>query len=77
MHLEDTIVMYGVYNAETLEKLVDTVWIMHNNTNSNEKLFAGDFISVFRWYINQRGVQHYTVNTLLYLRTLREKYIKM
>ena len=70
MHLEDTMVMNGVYNTEILEKLVSTVHIMHNNTTPKEKLFAGDFSSAFTWYMNQRGVQHYAVNTLLYLRTL-------
>ena len=25
IHLEDTLVIYGVYNAETLEKLIKTV----------------------------------------------------
>ena len=50
---------------------------MHNNTTPNEKLFAGDFSSASTWYINQRGVQHYAVNTLLYLRTLSEKYVQM
>ena len=69
MHLEDTMVMYGVYNVETLEKLVKTVHIMHNNTTPMEKLFT--------WYINQRGGQHHAVNTLLYLRALREKYVTM
>ena len=66
MHLEDTMVMYGVYNAEILEKLVNTVHIMHNNTTPNKKLFAGDFSSAFTWYINQRGVQHYAI-TLFYI----------
>ena len=77
MHLEDTMVMYGVYNAETLGKLVSIVHIMHNKTTLNERLFPGDFSSAFTWYVNQRGVQHNAVNTLLYLRTLREKYVKM
>ena len=77
VHLEDTMVMYGVYNAETLEKLVNTIHIMHNKTTPTERLFAGDFSSAVIWYVNQRGVQHYAVKTLLYLRTLREKYGKM
>ena len=38
MHLEDSMVIYGVYNAETLEKLIDTVHHMHNITTANEKL---------------------------------------
>ena len=30
MHLENTLVMYGVYNAETLERLVKTVHALHS-----------------------------------------------
>ena len=50
MYLEDTMIMYGVYFAETLEKLVNTVHITHNNTIPNEKIFAGDLISAFTLY---------------------------
>ena len=49
MYLEDIMVMYGVYNTKTLEKLVNTVHIMHNKTTPNEKLFAGDINSAFTW----------------------------
>ena len=70
-------VMYGVYNAETLEKLVDTVHKIHNTTIPYERLFTGDFSTAFTWYVNRQGVQHYAINSLLYLRTLREKYVKM
>ena len=41
MHLENLMVMYGIYNAETLEKLMNTVHKIHNITSPNEKLFAG------------------------------------
>ena len=27
MYLEDTLVMYGVYNAETIEKLINSTYI--------------------------------------------------
>ena len=30
MHLEDALVMYGVYNAETLEECIKTVHTLHN-----------------------------------------------
>ena len=33
--------MYGVYNAEPLEKLINTVHHIHNMTYSYERLFAG------------------------------------
>ena len=40
MHLETSMVMYGIYNAETLEKLLNTVHHLHNITTPYEKLFA-------------------------------------
>ena len=40
--LDNTMLMYGIYNAETLEKLINTVKDIHNVTSSHEKLFAGD-----------------------------------
>ena len=32
MKLDDTMLIYGVYNAETLEKLIKTVHEIHNAT---------------------------------------------
>ena len=49
MKLDDTMLMYGIYNAETLEKLIETVHEIHNTTSSHEKLFAGEHNhSIFR-----------------------------
>ena len=39
-HLEDSMVMYDIYNSDTLEKLIDTVHKMHNKKTWNETLFA-------------------------------------
>ena len=49
MKLDDTMLMYGIYNAEILEKLIKNVHEIHNTTSSHEKLFAGKHnCSVFR-----------------------------
>ena len=40
-HLEDSMVMYGVYNSDTLEDLIDTVHKLHNRTTWNEKFQDG------------------------------------
>ena len=32
IHLEDSMVMHGIYNAETLEQLINTVHCIHNTT---------------------------------------------
>ena len=41
MQLENSMLMYSVYNAETLEELINTVHQIHNTTSSHERLFAG------------------------------------
>ena len=39
--LEDSMVMYDIYNLNTLEKLFDTVHKMHIKTTWDVKLFVG------------------------------------
>ena len=41
LKLDNTMLMYGIYNAETLEKLINTIHNIHNVTSSHERLFAG------------------------------------
>ena len=67
--LDDTMLMYGIYNAEMLEKLIKTVHEIHNTTSSHEKLFAGEHNhSIFRIiYTNSLGLQQYSTDLLLYL----------
>ena len=69
--------MYRIYNAETLEKLINTVKELHNVTSSHEKLFAGEHNPyLFRMlYMNVLGVQQYAFNLLLFLRIVQNKYI--
>ena len=43
-------VMYGVYNSDTLEDLIDTVHKLHNRTMWNEKLFAGQIDNWYNYY---------------------------
>ena len=77
MHLEDSVVMYGIYNAETLEQLINTVHYIHNTTTSNEKLFAGYHSTTIlqSLYANAKGIQHYSINSFLYLGTVKDKYV--
>ena len=39
-HLENCTVIYGIYNSDTLEKLITTVHKMHNTTTWNGNVFA-------------------------------------
>ena len=79
MKLDDTMLMDGIYNAETLEKLIKTVHKIHNTTSSHEKLFADEHNhSIFRMpYSHSLGLQHYSTNSLLYLRIVQDKYIAL
>ena len=38
MQLENSMLMYGIYNAEMLEKLMNTVHNIHNTTSSHNSL---------------------------------------
>ena len=42
MHLENSLRMYGVYNMETLEKLVKTAHALHSHQSLIEELFMQD-----------------------------------
>ena len=69
--------MYSIYNSDTLEKLINTVHKMHNKTVWNEKLFVGKLNDWYQWYLTKEGVQHYAINSLLYITMMREKYVRM
>ena len=76
-HLEDSMVMYGIYNSDTLEDLINTVHKLHNQSTWNEKLFGGQMKDWYHWYLSSRSVNHYAINSPLFLTTAREKYVKM
>ena len=55
---------------------MDIVHHIHNITTPNEKLFAGELNTAYMWYVNKQGIQHYAINSLLYLRMVRGKMSK-
>ena len=69
--------MYDVHNSNTLEDLIDTVHKLHNRTTWNEKLFSGQINNWYKYHSSSVGIQHYAINSLLFLTTIREKYAKM
>ena len=79
MKVDNTMLMYGIYNAETLEKLINTVQEIHNVTSSHEKSFAREHMpTLFRLlYTDALGIQQYAVNSLLFLRVIQDKYISL
>ena len=79
LKLDNTMLMNGINNTETLEKLINTVKELHNVTSSHEKSFAGEHNpSLFRiLYTNALGVQQYAFNSLLFLKIVQDKYISL
>ena len=71
--------IYGIYNAETLEKLINTVHNIHSTTSLHKELFAGQQSSLMLRspYANSLGLHCYSINSLLYLRTVQDKYIAL
>ena len=74
MKLDNTMLIYGIYNAEMLEQLIKTVHEIHNVTSLHEKLFAGEHnSSLFRMlYTDALGIQQYAINSLLFLRIIQD-----
>ena len=63
---------------ETWSKLVKTAQVMHSWQTLVEQLFAGQQVEAYRIYSKMQdtlGAQHYITNSLLYLWTIKEKYI--
>ena len=79
MQLENLMLMYDIYNAEMLEKLINTVYNIHSTTSLHERLFAGQqsSLTLKSLYAHSTGLHHYSINLLLYLRTIQDKYIAL
>ena len=76
-HLEDIMILYGVYNPDTLADLIDTVHRMQNFTTWNKKIFAGKLHVWMEIYSRDEGMCNYAINSVLFLTTVQEKYVKM
>ena len=70
-------IMYDVYNSDTLRELIDIVHRMHNTSTWIERTFAGRLNQWLELYLHQEGIGHYAVNSILFLTSMREKYMKM
>ena len=81
MQLENLILMYGIYNAEILEKLITTLHNIHNTTSSHERLFVGQqsSLTIKSLCAHSLGLHHYAINYLLYLGTIHitHKYVAL
>ena len=80
MNLENTLVMYGIYNAETLAKLVKVVQVINSRQSLIKGLFSGQSVAANEVYSQMHGtcsIQHYIINSMLYLHMIKDKYIEI
>ena len=75
LKLDNTMLMYRIYNADTLEKLINTVQEIHNVT-FHEEMFVGKHNpAIFRLlYMDALGIKQYAFNSLLFLRVMQDEY---
>ena len=69
-HLENTLVMYRIYNAGTLENLVKTVHAPYSSQTLYKGLFTRQISAAYKAYSQMHStcrIQHYTVNSMFYV----------
>ena len=77
-HLEDTMIMYGRYNSDTLTELVNTVHQMQNVTTWKEKIFVSEINAWLKCNLeNIHSEFDYSIDAVLFLTTIKEKYVRM
>ena len=77
-HLEDTMIMYGKYNSDTLMELVNMVHQMQNVTTWKEQIFVSKMIDWLKHKLeNIHSEFDYSMDAVLFLTTIKEKYIRM
>ena len=79
MKSDNTMLMYGIYNAETLEKLIKlyTKFITQHLPMRNY-LQVNTIILYLEYFMHTLlGLQHYSTNSLQYLRIIQDKYVAL
>ena len=77
-HLEDTMLMYGKYNSNTLMELVNTVHQMQNVTTWKEKVSVSEMNEWLKCKLEDiHNEFDYSIDAVLFLTTVKEKYVRM
>ena len=75
--LEDTMIMYGKYNSDTLMDLINSVHHIQNLTSWKEKMVKGKMTDwVKKELAKSKDEYAYSVDTILFLTTVRENMLK-
>ena len=72
--LEDTVIMYGKYNSDTLMELVNTVHQLQNVTTWKEQIFVSKMNTWLKHMLeNIHSEFDYSMDAVLFLTTIKEK----
>ena len=75
-HLEDTMIMYGKYNSDTLMELVNMVHQMQNATTWKEKVFVSKMNEWLKCKLEDIHSEFdYSIDPVLFLTMVKEKYV--
>ena len=75
-HLENTLVVYQVYNAEMLERLVKTVHALHSRQTLYDNLFTGRTSAAYEYYSQMHTEKAYSIMQLIqcyFSETIKDK----
>ena len=66
--MEGSMIMYGIYNVDTLEKLIQMVHKINTKLVWFERLYAGHVNKWFEMYSSSQGANYYAIHSLLYFK---------
>ena len=69
-------IMYGVYNVDTLEKLIQMVHKMNNRSVWYERLYAGHVNKWFEMYSASQGANYYAILFIIIFKNYSGKIYK-
>ena len=69
-------IMYGVYNADTSEKLIQMIHKMNTRSVWFERLYAGHVNKWFEVYSSSQGANYDAIHSLLCLRPIQKNILK-
>ena len=77
-HLEDTMIMYSKYNSDTLMEFVNMVHQMQNVTTWKKNIFVSEINDWLKCNLENICREFdYSMDTVLFLKTIKEKYVRM
>ena len=75
-YLEDSMIMCGVYNLDTLEILIQMVHKMNTRSIWFERLYAGHVNQWFEMYSSSQGANYYAIHSLSISEQFKKNILK-